>query len=350
MPNHSTFTKKLAELAMRLPAFRRSWQAHMEVFLPILEPAFKDDPVSRVHLCAALNHLARKNAAKAHLKLYPLHAACKTDADRTAWHFFMGLHAEAANDVKAMMHHFEAANALGHRFYMPYVKVAEFAFWHGELEIAEANYQAAIDCYYDISLDDQVRAALCFAYSRLASAQTIMHRYEDAAATLSAARRILPDHPPCYAAQAILQAATGRFAEAEASLASLKERDVRLAESAQGLVAEIRDGSNAVFCTLPMSDSAVASFWAWFTEAESHLRTLLELKRNSEAVRRVLEQLEPLMPVHGVILDVKMNRIAGKFSITLRDHYALTVSAAFDALCTAMPETLRDYWQIIRKP
>ena len=64
MLSSDALADKLAKKSFMSEAVQKSWKVHMDMFGPILEPAFKEDYQSKVHLGAALNLISRKDVKK----------------------------------------------------------------------------------------------------------------------------------------------------------------------------------------------------------------------------------------------------------------------------------------------
>ena len=56
-----SLAEKLAKKSFESDAIQKSWQVHLQMFGPILEPAFAGSYQARVHLTAALNHISTRD-------------------------------------------------------------------------------------------------------------------------------------------------------------------------------------------------------------------------------------------------------------------------------------------------
>ena len=72
------------------------------------------------------------------------------------------------------------SNEFGHKFYLPYMKVAKKAYEDAVYDVCELNYRKAIECLEENILAPQHRTFLGAAYSNLASCLILMNRYEEA--------------------------------------------------------------------------------------------------------------------------------------------------------------------------
>ena len=111
-----TLAEKLAKKTFESDMFQKSWQVHLQTFGPLLEPAFTDSYQARVHLTAALNLISRQDLKGGLEKLKELQKYVETDADKTAWLFFMGLVFDMAGVKEAMLDFYQQAAEFGHSF------------------------------------------------------------------------------------------------------------------------------------------------------------------------------------------------------------------------------------------
>ena len=204
-----TIADKLAKKSFDSPKFQQSWAVHMHSFGPILEPAFEENYPAKVHLTAALNLISSRQLAQGFDKLKQLQKFCETDADKTAFLFFMGVCFEMMGDQENMMDFYCAANEYGHSFYLPYIKVGKSYLSDHAYAPACENFRAAIDCFTAAGLDDQDRRILGSAYTNLATCLLMMHRYDEAQAALTTSRDLCPEAPGRSAVEAPLYALQG---------------------------------------------------------------------------------------------------------------------------------------------
>ena len=125
-------------------ALRQSWEVHRQAFGPILEPAFSENQQVRLILINALNHISRREVNRGMELLKELHPHCIYDEDKAAWAFFVGLCFEMGGAGKQSLEWYEKAGKIGHRFYLPYLKLAKAYHSAGQLETARAYYETAI--------------------------------------------------------------------------------------------------------------------------------------------------------------------------------------------------------------
>ena len=192
-------------------ALSQSWEVHRQAFGPILEPMFEDAPQLRIVLVNALNHISRREMERGMQLLKQLQPHCVCDEDKAGYAFFVGLCFEMGGAAKQSFDWYEKANAIGHSFFLPYLKLAKTAQGAGELEKAKALYGQAIRCLLQAPQGVQNALAkdevlLGAAYANLTSCLTMLRELEEAKAAWQEAEKY-PQQPAAYATAAILYAA-----------------------------------------------------------------------------------------------------------------------------------------------
>lgn len=343
-----TVADKMARKALLSEDFQRQWAVHMGAFGPILEPAFPEDYASRVHLLAALNPLSRRDVRSGLKKLEQLQDKCVTNADKAAWLFFMGLGFEFAGAQEQMLSCYRAAGDYGHRFYMPYLKLAKF-FQQGCLyDRAEENYRLTIGCFDGTGLSEADRRILGSAYTGLAATLTMMHRYEEAAAALESSRQLWPEAPGRAAAEAVLHGVLGETEQAEESLSVLQSHAPEAYRSVADMAKRIREGTEPLFCVVDVEEDTIAAFWQWFLENREELEERLAQEEYPEEFGDRLKELFPFVQTE---LDPGFLREEnGALRVLLPDYYAVALNRGYEKLLEAAPEELADGWtfEIVR--
>lgn len=189
-------------------ALRQSWEVHRQAFGPILEPAFAENQQVRILLINALNHISRREVKRGMELLKEIHPHCIYDEDRAAWAFFVGLCFEMGGAKEQGLEWYEKAGEVGHRFYLPYLKLAKAAHSAAQFEKAKGYYQTAIACLLEMSENDKEEIILGSAYTNLTSCLTMLHQYPEAEKAWNAAQQY-PAQPGANATAAILYAAMG---------------------------------------------------------------------------------------------------------------------------------------------
>lgn len=227
-------------------ALRQSWELHRQAFGPILEPAFTENPQVRIRLIAALNHLSRREIKEGMAILKEISPHCLYEEDKAAWTFFVGLGFEMAGAREQMLQWYEAAGQYGHRFYLPYMKLAKAAHSAGEFEKARGYYETAIACLREMSEEERDETVLGSAYTNLTSCLTMLHRFQEAETAWTRAQRY-PLQPGADATAAILYAAMGNAGKAEVHLKMLREKFPAWAEQTESMTREILAGTHPAF-------------------------------------------------------------------------------------------------------
>lgn len=227
-------------------ALQQSWEAHRQAFGPILEPAFAENPQVRILLINALNHISRRNIKRGMELLKEIHQYCIYDEDMAAWTFFVGLCFEMGGARDQMLQWYERAGQIGHRFYLPYLKLAKAAHSAGQFEKARGYYLSAIACLLEMSENDQDEVMLGSAYTNLASCLTMLHQYPEAESAWKTAQQY-PAQPGADATAAILYAAMGNAEKAEEYIGRLKESFPAWVSQTQQMTRQILDGTHPAF-------------------------------------------------------------------------------------------------------
>ena len=335
---NSTLADKMAKKAFESAAFQKNWAGHVQFFGPILESAFVNDYQSRVHLTAALNQISNRNLAQGLNKLNQLQDKCVTDADKAAWLFFMGVFQEMSGNKEQMLYFYTQCNEYGHRFYMPYLKVAKF-YLDGHLYLAaEENYRAAIACFTATGLDLPSKRVLGSAYTNLASCLLMMHRYDEAEEALSTSRSLFPEAPGRAAIEAALHAIHGDVEAVDACLAQLKSHAPAMYHALRESTNKILSRTDPLFFPVPVDDGKIAAFWDWFSRYEEGIYS----NPDSTAIAAKLLETFPFLeepPIVRLTLDEECCELA------LEDLYAVGITHAYKALLAACPEELTENWQ-----
>lgn len=342
-----TLADKMAKKSFESKQFQESWTIHMQAFGPILKHAFVENYQARVHLTAALNTLSNRNFSQALPKLQQLQKYCETDADKTAWLFFMGLFCELTGRQDQMVQMYTYANEYGHKFYLPYMKVAKF-YLEGHLyDKAEENYRAAIECFNGTGLDARDKLLLGSAYTNLASCLAMMHRLEEAEDALGTSRSLYPNAPGRAALEALLLALRGEKTQVDAVLAQLKEYDPAAWESVKESTDKIFAGTDPLFFPAALDDSKIAAFWEWFSGYSSELKQKLDGEEYEEALSPVAAMLLETFPFLEEEPYIALGKNEEGYVLELRDLYAVGIMDAYQKLLQVCPEDVKSRWQFV---
>ena len=227
-------------------ALRQSWEIHRQAFGPILEPAFTENPQVRILLINALNHLSRREVKRGMELLKDIKQHCVYDEDKAAWTFFVGLGFEMAGAKEQMLQWYADAEQYGHRFYLPYMKLAKAAHTGAQFEKA-ANYsQTAIECMLEMPNQEQDTQILGSALMNLTSCLTMLHRYTAAEKAWQAAQNY-PLQPGADATAAILYAAMGDALKTESHIENLRNKFPDWVAQTQAMTRQILSGTHPAF-------------------------------------------------------------------------------------------------------
>jgi tetratricopeptide (TPR) repeat protein len=338
---------KLAKKSFESDSFQKSWAVHMQAFGPILEPAFVENYQAKVHLTAALNNLSRKEISQAASKLEQLRKYIETDADKTAWLFFMGLLNELAGNREQMISCYTYANEYEHRFYLPYMKVAKFHLDGQLYDRAEENFRAAIRCFDGTGLDAQAKLLLGSAYTNLATCLTMMHRREEAEAALVTSRTLYPNAPGRAVIEAILAALSGDRAQADACISALQSHAPAAVPEIQESVDKIFAQADPHFFPVPVDDEKIAAFWNWFGSSAADLKQQLDREEYEQAMTAIGEKLLETFPFLEESPYLGLGKDDNVYVIELHDLYFVAIHQAYEKLKAACPGEIEENWQFV---
>ena len=339
-----TLAEKLARKAFNNNAVQKSWQAHTQVFGPILEPAFIENYQARIDLTAALNYISNRELQKGFKKLQSIQKSCSTDEDKAAWLFCMGLCFEMANMKDEMLEYYQGAGKYGHSFYLPYIKIAKTAHNDAVFEVAEANYKKAIQCLMEDETVKQKRDILGAAYTNYASCLTMMHRYEDAEEALEKSIEILPEQKGRAATEAILAAAKGDAEKAHYYTEIVEAESPDSYEMTKNTVCSILENRHPQFSRIALECCAIDSFWNWFVSNESVLLEKLAAEEYSTVFQMIQPQLKAVFPFMERELEFGIEPKGNTCLITFADFFMASLEHGYEELVNAVPESLMNHW------
>lgn len=335
-----TLADKLTKKTFNSPDFQKTWGVHMQAFGPILEPAFREDYQSRIHLTAALNQISNRNVSQGLKKLQSIQNKCRNDADKAALLFFMGLGFEMAGQRDQMLECYTYANEYAHGFYLPYLKVAKFYLNGCMYDRAAKEFPRAIACFDATGLDDQSRVILGSAYTNYATCLLMMHRYEEAEAAITTSKTLYPEAPGRFAVEMPLYALRDDREEAERCLAALKEHSPDAYDSLKETAERILSHSDPHFFPVEVEAEKVAAFWTWFSGKEGELFAMLEREQYEAAVDLVAEELLKAFPFLEEPPYVALGKNEEGYILELQDMYAVAIENAYGILMQNRPETV----------
>lgn len=297
MKKPAALAEMIARKAFNAPQFQQSWQAHMQVFEPILSPAYADCYTAKVHLTNILNKISRRDidGAQSVMETLVRSCGCDTPEEKALLCFLKGLCCEVSGNMMAMFSQYTQAGDYGHSFYLPHLKSARFAHDSGQLDVALTEYCKALPLIRKMPESPMRTKLLGSTLTNTASCLTYMHLYEDAAALLDEARTM--DVARIEAVEAVLLAAIGQRAETEARLAALVDDPEY--EHICTHVRSILDKHDPHFHAQPMNEEAITAFWKWFSDNEQQMLALYNQRDEQlpeEFVQLLDAHLAPCFP------------------------------------------------------
>lgn len=338
-----TIADKMAKKAFNSPDFQKSWNTHMQAFGPILEPAFVDDYQAKVHLTAALNHISRGEMKQGIAKMQRVKDFLEIDADKAAWLFFMGVVFEMSGAKDQMLDCYQQAAQFGHRFYLPYLKVAKHAYEDAAYDAAESYYSMAIQCLEDSEQNASNKKILVSAYTNYASCLIVMHRLDEAEQFLDAAERIQPGQTGAKAVSAILCAVRGEKEKAEKLLSEIEDSEITVSIRTQ--VENILNGTHPHYFRVELKDGAVSAFWHWYMENQARMAEMVAKQDCEGAFRMMLPEVKKLFPFLEREPQIGIMPVEEGIEITFADFYMVSLEKGYAELLAARPAELEKKWR-----
>ena len=227
-------------------SLQQSWEIHRQAFGPILEPAFAENPQVRILVINALNHISRRDIKRGMEILKEIAPHCIHNEDKAAWAFFVGLCFDMSGSQKQMLEWYEKAGEIGHRFYLPYLKLAKAAHSAADFKKAIDYYKTSIECLLEMSETDKDDIVLGSAYTNLTSCYTMLHQYSDAKASWKESRKY-PSQPGSDATAAILYAAMGDAEKTAIHIEQLKDKCPAWVAQTEEMTQQILSGNHPAF-------------------------------------------------------------------------------------------------------
>lgn len=321
-------------------ALGHAWEAHRQAFGPILEPAFRDKPSVRIPLTAALNYISRREIKKGVEVLQSIKEQCSCNEDKAAWTFCVGLAFEMAGDKEKMMRWYERAGKYGHRFYLPYLKVAKAAYEDIRYEMAAKNYALGIECLLEAEDGEKEKAILASAYVNLCAVLTMMHRCDEAEQAWQTAT-LYPLPAASLGTAAVLYAAKGDRVRTEEFLRALKKKLPPYQEEIKARCEGISEGRNGHFSVIPFEKDKINDFWRWFEANAASISAKLE-SGDMDALSAVGAQLKQVCPLFTREPRMHAQKTETGYLLTVEDFYAKTLTAELPVLFAACPNRLRE--------
>lgn len=342
--NKNSLFNRLARSTFESQSFQESWQRHVDAFGPILLPAFQDDYKTRVELIEALNMVQRGNVKGGAKKLNALESRCQCDADRAAWYFCLGLCFEVSGRAENTYRCYMQAGQYGHKYYLPYLKVARSAHAAASYDIALANYRCAAGCFDEGSMPAKHRTLLASIYLNMTSCLTSMHRLEEAMEALAHCDSLYPRQKGRGGVAALLYAAMGDGEKARKSLLEAGDMAPEDNLACKREAEQILDGTHPHFCALPVDSLAIRDLWDWFCREEDKLFSLLK-KEDYEEFSQVLgSRLHKVFPYLDQPPQVSPRLEKDTAQVVLADFYMESLKKGYAQLLESAPSSLSARW------
>lgn len=349
MGTQNTLADKLAGKIFSTGFFQQQWASRAETFGAIMEPAFTNDPKSRIRVLSLFSLIDRHQFSRAYRKLAELQRFARQSgkAEQALADFLYGLCSEVAGDEQQMLTGYIRCTEMEPAYHVPYIKVAKAMLDRAQYESAAAYFQQGISSLQRMPQTDKTRYSLASARGNMALALTMMHEYEDAREQLDEALTSPAHRHAFHSIEALLAAATGDAESAGKHLALLGEASPDRVADNRELVDRILDGKHPHFTVIPVADEAVAEFWTWFRAQESHLSSLTQQDSPGALIAELTKQLTPVFPFEERPLHISAEKRGGQVRILIDDYCSRSLRAGLVTLTAACPADIRSRWEFI---
>lgn len=349
MSKQTTLIDRLAGKIFSTGLFQRQWAVRAETFAAIMEPAFPDDPKSRIRVLSIFNLIDRHQFSRAYRKLAELQRFARQSGseEQALADFLYGLCSEVAGDEQRMLTGYMRCAEMEPVYHVPYIKVAKVMLDHAQYEAAAAYFQQGVSCLLRMPQTDKTRYSLASAQGNMALALTMMHEYEDAREQLDEALTSPAHQHALHSIEALLAAATGDAENARRHLRLLGEASPDRQAYNQELVERILTGMHPHFTVIPADAEALAGFWAWFQAQESHLHSLAQQDSPGPLIAALTEQLTPVFPFEERPLHIMAEKHGGQLRIIIDDYCSRSLRAGLSGMMDACPADIRSRWEFV---
>ncbi len=352
----NTLHKLLGMMLFRLPHNQRKWQACLAQYRPILENAFKYNYAARLLVMKALGQMDDNNIDGAQHTieaLRPVFAEEDNPSERALWHILHALHQCRSGHTRRMGANLRSAAKYNHRFHLAYHLYADYLYRERRYyDEAEKQYTNAIDSLYAYPpMTDGMRHIMGNAYSGIANARIMMHRYDEAKEALRVAEQMGAVPERLLYSQALLSAVLHRSAEADRCLNGLNDVSPDTAAELRPEVERILAEKHPQFSVITASTPQLLSaFWQFFLDNEEQMVSLLRMDRRPEASHMLCGRLAAIDPngQERLLYDIRLE--GDEYQFILHARYSATDNALIDQLLAACPPEIRQRWRIIREP
>lgn len=317
-----TLADKLARKSFESATIQESWQFHARAFGPLLTESFPENYQAKVHLCAALNRISRREGEAGRKKLMELRKHLELPMDHAVWNFFMGLSYEAEADTEQALPFYRECCRQEPGYYMPHGKLAKLSQDVCDFDTSEIHWRKTAD----LAPAPAIQAVY---FTNLAGCLTHMHRFEEAYAALMQSRRLASVQQGRDAVAAILYAAMGDGENAENCLSLLAQSAPHLEAGVSRAVKGILRGENPHFSAQPVDPEKTDAFWDWLREQET------------VTGEQIAERLRQAFP----FLDRKPLVCVENNTVFLSDWYMTALEQGYEDLLVRCPEDVKQKWQ-----
>lgn len=333
-------------------ALKEEWNIHSQMFRGIMEPAFIGDDGARIELVASLNLITRGQYPKAITRLGGMKRYCKTNEDKAALLFFMGLACERSGASGDAILFLSEASKYEPQFYLLYNMLAKLLVEKNEFAGAIENFSRAMECLADEDPDDvtpQVsRTDLAASiYGNIAACLLHMREYDEAEWSLRESEKYKDGQDGLLITWAMLYAATDRVKLARKKMAKLKERNPELEAQTSLMLEELIAGKNPRFSVQKdmVEKAGYDAFWSWFNKNADRLYETMGSDDPNPAINGIYGELEKVFPfMRDPVEFSAYPDEEGKFVIEFCDNYIVSLTAGLEKLIEKAPKELRGKW------
>ena len=340
---------KLTDKALSSPAyqakFQKAWETHAAAFGPIIEHAFEGDMEARTHLAAALNNLSRGEAEPARSRLEQLSKAVKTDEDKAAFLFFMGLLMEKKGAPQEAVRFYAGANQFGHSLYLSYLKTARHYHGEGGFSVAEKDYRRALECLDQFCGGAEPEMVKASIHANLAGCLTYKRDFAEAQAQLEQSAALVAEMPGRASIDAVLAAALGDEVRVRRDIAALEDTNGELAAQVRKQTDNILAGGDPHFACMPANVEKIPEFWDWFVRNETTIRNLLTNKDGKTPSQLMEQQMAPVFASPDQRLSFGLRTRKDGFTLLMCDNFSATRSHILQAFAETWPKQLEPKWE-----
>ena len=326
------------------PQVQQSWDKQMVMYGPLLRPAFAGNISARLTLLEVLEQLEQDRNLDAAENLRSLREICRSPGDYAAVYVLMGICLEQCGREQEASECYERATLCRHKYFYPYMRLADWYEQTGELELCAENTRRAMDCLADSADDPYFRKVLAKLAYNLGFCGLMMHRPEEARQAMAYSEALNPHMPARIEGWAMLEAVSGNREELERRLreaeAEFPERAALIREQTQAILR----GEDPYFTVQPVNGPALEAFWDWvWVNRQTLLEQLAHKESRRAFYRHVSQHLQPVMPFTQYPIHFVAHPEEGRVLVFMEDCYNRSVHGAMEAVIAACPASLQPY-------